>query len=94
MQSLLLRWERALSDPINWETLTARVADFLGVEPESLKRSTHIYDELGLDSLGMFSLGMHLMKSLGIKLPLSEVASISTVGDIFDALERYRADHS
>lgn len=77
-----------MSEPIQWETLTARVAEFLGVEPGSLQRSTHIYDDLGLDSLGMFSLGMHLMKVLGVKLPLSAVASISTIGDIHDVLER------
>lgn len=78
-----------MSEPIQWETLTARVSEFLGVEPSSLQRSTHIYDELGLDSLGMFSLGMHLMKGLGIRLPLSAVANISTIGDIHEALERH-----
>lgn len=75
---------------LQWEALTARVAEFLGIEAEALTRGTHIYDELGLDSLGMFSLGMHLIKSFGIKLPLAEVASISTIGDIYDALDRHR----
>jgi acyl carrier protein len=83
-----------LSDAIRWETVAVRVSEFLGVEAESLTRDTHIYDQLGLDSLGMFSLGMHLMKALQVKLPLSQVANISTLGDIYDALERQRARDS
>ena len=79
-----------MADTLDWKNLAARVADFLGVEPETLTRQTHIYDDLGLDSLGMFSLGMYLIKNFAITLPLSEVATIATLGDIFDALERYR----
>ncbi len=80
-----------MAETLEWQSLAGRVAEFLGVETETLARQTHIYDELGLDSLGMFSLGMYLIKCFAIKLPLSEVANISTLGDIYDALERHRA---
>jgi acyl carrier protein len=79
-----------VTNPLEWQNLAGKVADFLGVERETLTRQTHIYDELGLDSLGMFSLGMYLIKSFAITLPLSEVANISTLGDIYDALDRQR----
>jgi acyl carrier protein len=79
-----------VADTLEWMSLAGQIADFLGIEAETLTRQTHIYDELGLDSLGMFSLGMHLVKSLGIALPLSEVANISTLGDIYDAFARHR----
>lgn len=78
-----------MSEPLEWQTLAARVADFLGVEQEALTPETHIYNELGLDSLGMFSLGMYLIKNFAITLPLSEVANIATIGDIYAALERH-----
>lgn len=79
-----------MADTFEWRSLTERVAEFLGVEAGALRRQTHIYDELGLDSLGMFSLGMYLIKCFAITLPLSEVANIATLGDIYDALDRHR----
>jgi acyl carrier protein len=79
-----------VAETLEWKSVAARVAEFLGVESKTLSRETHIYDDLGLDSLGMFSLGMYLIKSFAITLPLSEVANISTLGDIYDALDRHR----
>jgi acyl carrier protein len=83
-----------VSEPLEFASLTAKVAEFLGVDQETLTRQTHLYDDLGLDSLGMFSLGMYLIKSFAIRLPLSEVANISTIGDIHAALERHRVPAS
>lgn len=60
----------------------------------SLSRETDIYRDVGLDSLGMFSLGIHLIGRFKIQIPLSEVATIATVGDIYDALERHRESAS
>ena len=79
-----------MPDTLNWAAFAGRVAEFLGVEPDTLAEKTHIYDELGIDSLGMFSLGMHLIKCFGITLPLTEVATISTLGDLYGALDRHR----
>lgn len=76
-------------EAFNWPGYRVRVAEFLGVKPEAITRETNIYVELGIDSLGMFSLGMHLIKCFRIKLPLSEVSTIATVGDLFTALERH-----
>ena len=77
---------------LEWTTCRDSVAEFIGIEAAKIGRGTHIYDELGIDSLGMFSLGMHLIALFQVKVPLSEVATIATVGDIFDTLERYRSE--
>jgi acyl carrier protein len=37
----------------------------------------------------MFSLGMHLIDRFGVRVPLSEVALIATVGDLFDTMQRH-----
>jgi acyl carrier protein len=79
-----------MAETLEWNSFAGRVAEFLGVEPDTVGRTTHIYDDLGIDSLGMFSLGMHVIKCFGITLPLAEVATISTLGDLFDALDRHR----
>lgn len=75
-----------MPETLDWTQFAAGVSEFLGVEPNTLERGTHIYDQLGIDSLGMFSLGMHLTKTFAITLPLALVATISTLGDLFDAM--------
>jgi acyl carrier protein len=77
---------------LDWIAFSSEVSQFLGKDPNGLLRETHIYEEIGLDSLGMFSLGMYLIKCFGITLPLSEVATISTLGDMYQALDRHRPD--
>jgi acyl carrier protein len=79
-----------VSETLDWSAFSGRVAEFLGMEQSAITRPIHLYDELGLDSLGMFSLGMYVIKCFGITLPLSEVATIATLGDLYDALDRHR----
>jgi acyl carrier protein len=75
---------------LTWEAYIQRVSAFLGREPVTLSRATHLFDELCIDSLGIFSLGMHLIDTFKIRVPLSEVSAIATVGDLFDAMDRHR----
>lgn len=75
---------------LTWDAYRAKVAGFLGLEPAELDRPTHLFNELCIDSLGIFSLGMHLIEAYGISVPLSEVSSIATVGDLYDAMDRHR----
>jgi acyl carrier protein len=77
---------------LTWESYMQRVSAFLGREPVTLSRTTHLFDELCIDSLGIFSLGMHLIDTFKIRVPLSEVSAIATVGDLFDAMARHRDD--
>lgn len=79
-----------MAAPLEFDTFLFHVAEFLGRSPEGLEAKTHLYHELAMDSLGMFSLGMHLIKVFGVRIPLSEVAEISTIGDIWNALERHK----
>ncbi|MEK7391093.1 MAG: hypothetical protein RL173_1277 [Fibrobacterota bacterium] len=76
---------------LTWEACRDRVAGFLGMEPSQISRTTHLFNELCIDSLGIFSLGMHLIEGFGVQVPLSEVSSIATVGDLYDAMDRHRA---
>lgn len=79
-----------MQEPLTWESCRDRVAGFLGMESTELARGTHLFNELAIDSLGIFSLGMHLIEAFGAKVPLSEVSSIATVGDLYDAMDRHR----
>jgi acyl carrier protein len=72
-----------MSKQIEWNDFSSHVAEYVGTEKDEIKAETNIYSDLGLDSLGLFSLGMFLIKTFGVKLPLSAVTTIETIGDIF-----------
>ncbi|MFZ6029179.1 MAG: acyl carrier protein [Chloroflexota bacterium] len=68
---------------ITWTDFAEKIADYAGLEKEEVHQEMNIYADLGMDSLGLFSLGMYLIKTYGVEIPLAAVATIETVGDIF-----------
>ena len=79
-----------MADQLTWEHYLTTMATALGMEEEELTRETHLYDDIGVDSLGIFSIGMKLIKVYNIKLPLAVVSNLKTVGDIYDAMDTRR----
>jgi len=71
---------------IEWNSFVEKISEYAGMEKDEIKKETNIYSDLGMDSLGLFSLGMFLINSFSITIPLSSVASIETIGDIFNLL--------
>lgn len=74
---------------IDRQTLISEVASFMGRDAEGITLETHLYDDLDMDSLGLFSLGMQLIRTFQVRIPLSEVAGIATVGDMHAALLKH-----
>jgi acyl carrier protein len=73
-------------EKIDWNNFRDTLGRFLGKEPHELDCMTDLYNDIGIDSLGLFSMGMVLMKKYKCTLPPSAVASIRTVGGLFDEL--------
>ena len=71
---------------LNFDEFRQAISDYVGVDPEEITRDTDVYDDLYLDSLGLFGLGSEITDIFGLNIPISLVASISKVGDIFDLL--------
>ena len=71
---------------IDWSDFVEKVSSYSGIEINELKYETNIYSDMGVDSLGLLSLGLFLMKTYEINLPLSSVATIETLGDIFNMM--------
>ena len=71
---------------LNFDEFKQAISDYVGVDPEEITEDTDVYDDLYLDSLGLFGLGSEITDIFGLSVPLSLVASISKVGDIFDLL--------
>ena len=83
-----------MPDQINWNDFAASVAEYTGTEASTIAKNTNIFNDLGLDSLGLFSLGMFLIKSYNTKIPLSAVATIETIGDIFTLMIKAKLETS
>ncbi|MBP3310089.1 MAG: acyl carrier protein [Ruminococcus sp.] len=64
------------------------ISDYVGVDSSEINEETDVYEDLYLDSLGLFGLGSEITETLRLNIPLSSVASISRVGEMFDLLNR------
>jgi len=70
------------TSPIEWSEFVLKIAEYTGVEADSISETTNLYNDLGMDSLGLFSMGMYLTKNYQVSIPVSSVAHIETVGEI------------
>ena len=71
---------------LNFDEFKQTISDYVGVDTSEITRETDVYDDLFLDSLGLFGLGSEITETFKLNVPLSLVASISKVGEIFDLL--------
>ncbi len=71
---------------LNFDEFVQTISDYVGVDTDEITRETDVYDDLYLDSLGLFGLGSNITDTYKLNIPLSLVASISKVGEIFDLL--------
>ena len=71
---------------LKFDEFTQAISDYVGVDASEITRDTDVYDDLFLDSLGLFGLGSEITETFKLNIPLSLVASISKVGEIFDLL--------
>ncbi|WP_044974070.1 acyl carrier protein [Ruminococcus sp. HUN007] len=71
---------------ISWDEFTKEVSDYVGVDASEITKDTDIYEDLCLDSLGVFGLGTQLTETFGLTVALSSVAVVSKIGDMYDIL--------
>ncbi|HEY9062719.1 MAG TPA: acyl carrier protein [Pseudobacteroides sp.] len=75
-----------MSRTVDWNDFALKVSEYVGVEKGEIEEDTNLYGDLGMDSLGLFSLGMYLTKTYKVTVPLSAVATIETCKDIFNIM--------
>ena len=64
---------------ISWKTFVQEVSDYVGVDAAEITMDTDIYEDLCLDSLGA-----QLTETFGLTVPLSNVAVVSKVGEMYN----------
>ena len=75
---------------IAWGEFSSVVCQHLGTEDSEISMDTNIYEDIGIDSLGVMTLGAKLQKSFQVRVPLSSVSSITTLGQMLDVLNQHR----
>jgi acyl carrier protein len=66
------------------ELIRAHLADELSVEPARVSEQSRFRDDLGADSLDLYTLVQELEDSYGVKMSDEEAARILTVGQAVD----------
>ncbi|MBQ6231161.1 MAG: acyl carrier protein [Eubacterium sp.] len=70
-----------------FEKLTKIMAEQLGVQQQDISMDTLLRDDLAVDSLDLYNLGMVLEEEFNIELPQDEMNDIETVEDIVKMLK-------
>lgn len=71
---------------LEFKEFAKNIADYVGMEDDQITRETDLYSDLLIDSLGLFSMGIYLTGIYHLEVPLSSVAVISKVGELFELL--------
>jgi acyl carrier protein len=64
--------------------IRGHLADELEIDPESIQESTRFREDLGADSLDLYTLVQELEDSYGVKMSDQEAAQILSVGQAVD----------
>ena len=71
---------------LDWEKFKSDVSDYVGIEADEITEETDFFEDLCLDSLGLFGLGSYITEEYKLNVPLSSVASICKIGEMFRLL--------
>jgi acyl carrier protein len=72
--------------------IQAHLADELDVEPGLIGETTHFKEDLGADSLDLYTLVQELEDTYGVKIEDEQAAEILTVGQAVDFVVAHSND--
>lgn len=72
---------------LTWETFRQSISDYVGIEVSEIQQETDVFEDLCLDSLGLFGLGAHITDTFKRNVPISSVAALSKIGDLYTLLK-------
>jgi acyl carrier protein len=73
--------------PLSFEEFQATVAELLDIDKDIIRKDAVIYQEIGIDSLGLVTLGVKFQKAYGIEIAPASIVDIRTVGQFYDVLK-------
>lgn len=73
-----------------FEKIKELIVDQLGVDEESVVEGASFEEDLGADSLDLFELVMSFEDEFGVKIPVEDLETIKTVGDVVKYIEAHK----
>lgn len=72
------------------EKLKEIVSNYVEIDPDEVTRDSRLLSDLGLTSLDLVMIADEIEKEFDVELPARLYASIKTVGDLIDYIEKNR----
>ncbi len=69
------------------EKMKEIIADQLNVDADKITEASNFKEDLGADSLDLYSLVMAFEEEYGVEIPADDLESIATVGDIMEYMK-------
>lgn len=69
------------------EKIREIVAEQLNIDGETITEATSLKDDLGADSLDLFSIVMAIEEAYDIEIPAEDLNGVSNVGEIMEYLK-------
>ena len=73
-----------------FEKVTNLIKDTMNIEDKEFTPETHLFNDVGVDSLEAFELGAAMEDEFGVTIPDEDTEGLKTVGNIVDYIESHR----
>ena len=71
----------------NLEKVKGIISDHLGVDENFITEKTHIFNDLGADSLDIIAILMEIEHQFNVEIPDEDFENITTIGEIIKFIE-------
>ena len=72
---------------LTFEEFQIVVSNLLGIEKSEIKKESIIYQDIGIDSLGLVNLGTKIQKIYKISISAASMIEVLTIGEFYNAIK-------
>ena len=72
-----------------FEKVTNLIKDTMNIEDKEFTPETHLFNDLGFDSIEAFELVAAMEDEFGVTIPAEDTEGLKTVGNIVDYIESH-----
>ena len=72
-----------LKQDIDFIEFRKAISELLGIDESEINEESVIYQDIGIDSLGLVNLGIKIQKIYEIEIPPAVMVEVRTIGDFY-----------
>jgi acyl carrier protein len=73
---------------LTFEEFQEIIVEILGVKKDIITKDAVIYQEIGIDSLGLVNLGTKIQQKYDIEIPPAVIVEIRTIGEFYNKVRQ------